>query len=95
MPIIDCMVSVLALLNLRAAFDTLDHPILLQRVGTTFGISGAMLRWSASYLEGREQSVMVDNVLSSPSPLQLGILQGSFLGPTLFTLYSQPLSDLI
>ena len=91
----DRLVSVLALLDLSAAFDTLDHPILLQRLETTFGISGTVLRWFASYLEGREQSVMVDNVLSSPSPLQLEVPQGSVLGPILFTLYSQPLSDLI
>ena len=54
-----------------------------------------MLHWFASYLEGREQSVKVDNVLSSPSPLQFGVPQGSVLGPILFTLYSQPLSDLV
>ena len=85
----------LALLDLSAAFDTLDHPILLQGLETTFGISGTVLRWFASYLEGREQSAKVDNVLSSPSPLQLGVPQGSVLWPILFTLYSQPLSDLI
>ena len=91
----DRLVSVLALLDLRAAFDTLDYPILLQRLETTFGISGTVLHWFASYLEGREQSVKVDNVLSSSSPLQFGVPQGSVLGPILFTLYSQPLSDLI
>ena len=85
----------LALLDLSAAFDTLEHPILLQRLETTFGISDTVLHWFASYLEGREQSVMVDNVLSSPSPLQFRVLQGSVHGPILFTLYSQPLSDLI
>ena len=90
----DRLVSVLALLDLSAAFDTLDHPILLQRLETTFGISGTVLHWFASYLQGREQSVKVD-VLSSPSPLQFGVPQGSVLGPLLFTLYSQPLSDLI
>ena len=62
---------------------------------TTFGISGTVLHWFASYLEGREQSVKVDNVLSSPSPLQFGVPQDSVLGPVLFTLYSQPLSYLI
>ena len=90
----DRLVSVLALLDLSAAFDTLDHPILLQRLETTFGISGTAF-WFAFYLEGREQSVKVDNILSSPSPLQFGVPQGSVLGPILFTLYSLPLSDLI
>ena len=91
----DRLVSVLALLDLSAAFDRLDHPILLQRLETTFGISDTVLHWFASCLEGREQSVKVDNVLSSPSPLQFGVPQGSVLGSILFTLYSQPLSDLI
>ena len=91
----DRLVSVLALLDLSAAFDTLDHPILLQRLETTFGISGTVLHWLASYLESCEQSVKVDNILSSPSPLQFGVPQGSVLGPILFTLYCQPLSDLI
>ena len=62
---------------------------------TTFGISGTVFHWFASYLEVREQSVKVDNILSSPSRLQFEVPQGSVLGPILFTLYSQPLSDLI
>ena len=56
---VDKLVSVLALLDLSAAFDMLDHPILLQRLETTFDISGTVLHWFASYLEGREQSVKV------------------------------------
>ena len=58
--------------------------MLLQRLETTFGISGIVLRWFVSYLESCEQSVMVDNVLSSSSPLQFGVLQGLDLGPVLF-----------
>ena len=86
----DRLVSVLALLDLTAAFDTLDYPILLQRLDTAFRISGTVLHWFASYLEGPEKSVKADNVLSSPSPLQLWVPQGLVLGPILFTLYSQP-----
>ena len=56
---------------------------------------GTVFRWFVSYLEGREQSEIVDNVLSSPSPCQFGVPQGSVFGRILFTLYSQPLSDLI
>ena len=68
---------------------------MLQRLETTFGISVTVLRWFESYLEVREQSVKLDKVLSSPSLLQFGVPQGSVLGPVLFTLYSQPLSDFI
>ena len=76
----DRPVSLLALLDLTAAFDTLDHPILLQRLDTAFGISGTVLHWFASYLEGPEQSVKADNVLSSPSPLQLRFRRAWSLG---------------
>ena len=91
----DRLVSLLALLDLSAAFDTLDHSILLQRLETTFGVRGTVLRWFASYVCERSSSVVVDGVLSSPAPLAYGVPQGSVLGPVLFTLYSQPLSDVI
>ena len=81
----------MALLDLSAAFDTLDHPILLKRLQTTFGV----LDWFVSYLSGRFQSVIVDGVVSASRPLVYGVPQGSVLGPVLFTLYSQHLSDVI
>ena len=83
------LVSVLALLDLSAAFDTLDHAILLRRLESTFGISGLALSWFESYLSDRTQSVVVDGLMSTPIPLVLGVPQGSVLGPVLFTLYSQ------
>ena len=89
------LVSVLALLDLSAAFDTLDHAILLRRLESTFGISGLALSWFESYLSDRTQSVVVDGLMSTPIPLVFGVPQGSVLGPVLFTLYSQPLSDVI
>ena len=84
-------VSVLALLDVSAAFDTLDHAILLRRLG----ISGVSLSWFESCLSDRTQSVVVDGLMSTPIPLVFGVPQGSVLGPVLFTLYSQPLSDVI
>ena len=89
--------SVLALLDLSAAFDTVDHAILLRRLESTFGISGLALSWCKfeSYLSDRTQSVVVDGLMSIPIPLVFDVPQGSVLGPVQFTLYSQPLSDVI
>ena len=88
-------VSLMALLDLSAAFDTLDHDILLKRLDLTFGVRGVVLAWFASYLKNRIQSVTIDGHLSTPQSLQYGVPQGSVLGPVLFTLYSQPLSDIL
>ena len=89
------LVSVLALLDLSAAFDTIDHDILLTRLNKTFGISGCALQWFASYLYGRMQAISIDGCLSDNVALKYGVPQGSVLGPILFTLYIQPLSDMI
>ena len=89
------LVSILALLDLSAAFDALDHAILLRPLESTFGISEVALSWFESYLSDRTQSVVVDGLMSTPIPLVFGVPQGSVLGPVLFTLYSQPLSDVI
>ena len=89
------LVSLVALLYLSAAFDTLDHPILLKRLETTFGVRGTVLDWFVSYLSGRFQSIIVDGVVSASRLLVYGVPQGSVLGQVLFTLYSQPLSDVI
>ena len=88
-------VSVLTLLDLSAAFDTIDHEILLNRLHVSFGISGTVLNWFSSYLSNRFQSVEIQQTRSQPLPLKYGVPQGSVLGPVLFTLYSQPLSDTI
>ena len=85
----------MGLLDLSAAFDTLDQSILLQRLESTFGIKGIVLAWFASYVSDRTQCVLIDGIRSLPSPLSFVVPQGSVLGPVLFTLYSQPLSDVM
>ena len=86
--------SILSLLDLSAAFDTIDHDILIERLHTTFGCSGTVLDWFTSYLSFRTQSAFVGHA-STPSALKCGVPQGSVLGPLLFTLYTQSLSTVI
>jgi hypothetical protein len=89
------LLSFTAFLDLSAAFDTLDHSILIQRLHTTFGIRGTVLKWLKSYVENRTQCVVIDGKLSKQNSLMYGVPQGSVLGPILFSLYAQPLSKVI
>ena len=72
-------VSALTLLDLSAAFDTIDHTTLLHRLRTLYGISGFALAWSEFYLSDRTQCVFVDGHYSKSVPVQLGVPQGSVL----------------
>ena len=87
--------SLLALLDLSSAFDTIDHRILLKRLELSFGIKGTVLKWFESYMSNRTQSVSIDGNKSNPSILHFGVPQSSVLGPILFSLYSQPVHDII
>ena len=88
-------VKALTLLDLSAAFDTIDHTILLGRLNGYYGISELALGWFKSYLSGRTHSVKVGSTLSNPVALQYGVPQGSVLGPILFSLYTNPISSII
>ena len=88
-------VSILTLLDLSAALDTLDLSILLARLQDMFGISGEAFEWFSPYLSDRFQSVSVNSRVSSQKKLHYGVPQGSVLGLILFTLYTQPLPDII
>ena len=88
-------VTLLVLLDLSAAFDTVDHNVLLSRLHSKFGISGTALEWFRSYLNGRSQRVMVQGNLSQSLNLDFGVPQGSCLGPLLFTIYASKLFDVI
>ena len=87
--------AVLILLDLSAAFDTLKHSVLIDRLSNRFGIKNSALQWIRSYLQDREQYVKIGNSASKPRPLKMGVPQGSVLGPILFTLYMAPLADII
>ena len=86
---------ILLLLDLSAAFDTVDHKILLQRLSCRFGINGKALCWFKSYLENRKQVVNVNGAISCSKVLRCGVPQGSVLGPLLYVLYTSPLGNIV
>ena len=87
--------TALVLLDLSAAFDTIDHNILLGYRKSWFGLGGIALKWFASYLSDRSQTIKIGSRLSELSKLIYGVPQGSVLGPLLFSLYTTPLSKII
>ena len=87
--------AILVLLDLSAAFDTIDHQRLLRTLESSFGIKGKVLAWFQSYLTGRTQTVQIKKSTSELHELKYGVPQGSVLGPILFTIYTTPLGQLI
>ena len=79
------------LLDMSAAFETVDHITLQDRLHTDHGIGGTALDWFASYLVDRHQVVAVGAAHSNSCLLRYGVPQGSVLGPHLFTVYTSPL----
>lgn len=88
------LLTILILLDLTAAFDTISHNILLDRLAS-IGIINTSLNWFTSYLSGRTQFVQLKNVRSQLSPVTSGVPQGSFPGPLLFIIYLLPLGSIL
>ena len=88
------LVSILSLLDMSAALDTLDHHILLKRLRLSFGLSGVLLRWLEKDLTERNQIVLAGGRTSQPTVLKYEVWC-SVLGPVLFTTYIAPLGHVI
>lgn len=88
-------VTLLALLDLSAAFDTIDYNIMVDLLRTDFGVTGQALSWLQSYLLGRKQRVVVEQQQSKNFDLLSGVPQGSCLGPLLFVMYASRLFRIV
>ncbi|CAB4016647.1 Hypothetical predicted protein, partial [Paramuricea clavata] len=88
-------VTLLVILDLSAAFDTVDHHIMLERLKSSFGIQDQVLKWFTSYLSNRSQFISVNAGTSKRFELKNGVPQGSCLGPLLFVLYVSKLFKIL
>ena len=82
----DEKVTIAVYIDLRKAFDTVNHQILCRKM-ENYGIIDQNLTWIRSYLSDRTQSVFVNGTTSNEEPISCGVPQGSVLGPLLFLIY--------
>ena len=87
--------TILLLVDFSSAFDTINHNILIRRLRLRYGFVGKTLDWLTSYLKERTQRVVIGDRSSSTTTLTTGVPQGSVLGLLLFSLYVQPIGDII
>ncbi len=89
-----CSCVILVLLNLSAAFDTVDHEILLHRLEKRMGMTGSLLLWFKSYQSSHTHRVYIKGTSSDDHPLKYGVHQGPILGLKLFKIYTLPVGDI-
>lgn len=86
--------AILVLIDLSAAFDTINHTLLIKKLESVYNIGGNVTSWLKSYLQNRKFKVLINDTFSEESPLEIGVPQGSILGPLLFILYTEGLQEL-
>ena len=86
---------IMVFLDLSAAFDTVDHDLMLTKLRNTYLIDGNTLNWFKSYLENRQSYVKIDDQLSRGKRSRSGLPQGTILGPVLFSMYIQDVHKII
>ena len=87
--------TLLVLLDLSAAFDTINHQIIFHILDHSFGITASALALMKSYLDGRQQCVQIEGVFSELPELACGVPQGSVLGPLKLCIYMLPIGSIM
>ena len=90
----DVEVSAVILLDISAAFDTVDHDILLKKTAL-YGFEESVISWFKSYMSNRSQSVSIEGYLSQPQHLECGVPQGSIPGPLLYMFYTNDMPEAV
>ncbi len=85
----------LVMLDLSAAFDTIDHTIFIHRLKHDFRIIGTALQWFSSYLYERTNRVYIHGVSSATHTMKYGFPQGSILGPIGYSMYTHPIGKIL